>query len=168
MDAQPRDGAPTSEARLKYPRAFRVVLSRDFQRAWSRGSRARGDCMIVVAVPNGLAHARLGLSVGKVIWKSAVKRNRVRRVFREAFRTGQRELPAGFDLVLIPAQPRLEPTLAVARAELIALARKAAARAVERAAREPPEDPEAARAVRRLARKKKRAAAAAKAARKQP
>ena len=57
-----------------------------------------------------------------------MKRNRVRRVFREAFRTAQHQLPAGFDLVLIPAQPRLVPQLASTREELVRLAHKAAER----------------------------------------
>ena len=36
-----------------------------------------------------------------------MQRNRVRRVFREAFRLSQHDLPSGFDFVLIPARPRL-------------------------------------------------------------
>jgi len=83
---------------------------------------------VVVAVRNDAGVARLGLSVGKKVWKSAVRRNRVRRVFREAFRLEQHRLPAGFDLVLIPAAPRLQPGLEATREELVRLARKAAER----------------------------------------
>jgi len=119
---------------LRYHRSRRIVRGADFQRAYRQGGRARGQILTVVAVPNGLEHPRLGLSVGKKIWKSAVKRNRVRRVFREAFRTGQHELPAGFDLVLIPAAPRLEPRLAPTREELVRLASKAAERCKARGA----------------------------------
>jgi ribonuclease P protein component len=110
-----------------------MVQGAAFQRAYSQGSRARGSILTVVAVPNGLEHPRLGLSVGKKIWKSAVRRNRVRRIFREAFRLSQAELPVGFDLVLIPAAPRLEPGLAPTRAELVKLARKATERCRSRA-----------------------------------
>jgi ribonuclease P protein component len=112
--------------RCTFPRKLRVVRRGDFQRAYERGARARGAVMIVVAVANELPHARVGLSVGKSIWRGAVQRNRVRRVFREAFRLEQHALPAGFDLVLIPARPKLEPELGATRAELIALAHKAA------------------------------------------
>ena len=49
-----------------------------FKRAYSRGSRAGGDLMTVAVVPNDLGHARPGLSSGKRVWKSAVKRNPVR------------------------------------------------------------------------------------------
>lgn len=119
-------------ARLRLRPAQRVRHSRDFGRAYRLGGRARGSLVQVVAVENGLPHARIGLSVGKSIWKSAVRRNRVRRIFREAFRLEQNALPSGFDLILIPAEKRLEPELAGTRSELVRLATKASERARER------------------------------------
>jgi ribonuclease P protein component len=104
-----------------------------FRHAYARGARARGELLIVVAAANGLACARLGLSVGKRVSKSAVRRNRVRRRLREAFRLNA--LPAGFDYVVIPAGswPR-EPAFEDLAAELVRLGRRAAgqARARER------------------------------------
>jgi ribonuclease P protein component len=79
----------------------------------------------IAAAPNGLPHARLGLSIGKKVWKHAVQRNRVRRVFREAFRLEQNALPAGVDLVVIGSVPRVRPKLGEARRELVRLATKA-------------------------------------------
>ncbi len=80
--------------------------------------------MTVAAAENGLETTRLGLSVGRVVWKQAVRRNRVKRVLREAFRLERRELPAGVDLVLIPAKG-VQPELESARRELVRLAHKA-------------------------------------------
>ena len=114
--------------------SMRIRSSRDFSRAYAQGSRARGDIMIVVARANGLGHARLGLSVGRKVWRRAVRRNRVRRIFREAFRLSYGELPAGHDLVLIPAQAELEPRLEATRRELVQMARKAARRFAEKEA----------------------------------
>ena len=122
--------------RLTLPARLRIRRTSDFARAYREGSRARGRVLVVVARPNGLDHPRLGLSVGRVIWRSAVRRNRLKRVFREAFRLEQRALPAGFDFVLIPAAPKLEAELASARGELVRLARQAARRAEERRASE--------------------------------
>jgi len=136
VDPEARQGTGAERApRQRLPRALRMVRQADFQRAYREGSRAKGSILTVVAVPNGIPHPRIGLSVGRSVWKSAARRNRVRRIFREAFRLSRSELPAGFDLVLIPASPRLEPELAATREELVRLARKAAARASERTAR---------------------------------
>lgn len=93
--------------------------------------------MTVAVAPNGLEHARLGLSIGKRCWKGAVQRNRVRRVFREAFRTGLPELPPGIDIVLIGSTPRLRPHLDPTRTELIHLAKKAYRRYREKMKAEP-------------------------------
>jgi ribonuclease P protein component len=111
--------------RLRFRKHQHITSSADFSRVFQLGSRARSDLMIVAVRENGLAHSRLGLSVGKRIWKSAVRRNRVRRVFREAFRVAQHELPSGLDIVLIPARPRLTPDLAEAREQLILMTIKA-------------------------------------------
>jgi ribonuclease P protein component len=124
--------------RLSLPPRLRIRHAADFARAYREGSRARGRVLLVVARPNGLSHPRVGLSVGRAIWRSAVRRNRLKRILREAFRLEQRALPAGFDLVLIPAAPKLEVDLASARAELVRLARQAARRAEERRAGERP------------------------------
>lgn len=106
----------------------------DFKRAYSQGSRARGGSMTVVVRPNGLDVTRMGLSVGKVCWKSAVRRNRVRRVFREAFRLSLAELPVGIDVVMIGSTPRLEPELEPVRTELRHMVKKALRRFAEKQA----------------------------------
>ncbi len=107
----------------------------DFERAYKEGARSRGSTLSLVVRPNGLAHSRLGLSVGRAVWKSAVRRNRIRRIFREAFRLSYPELPPGVDVIMIPAAARLVPELDVARAELVLLTHKALRRASEAAQR---------------------------------
>lgn len=126
---------------FSFPRERRLVLARDFQRVYRAGARARGESVVVVACENGLPVTRLGLSVGKTIWKSAVKRNRIRRVFREAFRLSYADLPKGVDLILIPARPKLVPVLEEIRAELAPLLAAALARRSARSRRSPGEAP---------------------------
>ena len=127
--------APSSETKkpvvaggrrsLKLPRETRLVSGKDYSRAYSKGARARGDVLTLVVCPNGLGITRMGLSVGKRCWKHAVRRNRVCRVFREAFRLSRHELPEGFDLVMIGAVPRLSPKLDETKRELVALMQRA-------------------------------------------
>lgn len=116
-----------------HPR-MRLVRKRDFDRAYREGSRARGTLLVVVAVPNDSDWTRIGLSIGRRIWRSAVRRNRVRRVFREAFRLEYEELPKGVDLVLMAASPGLKPDLEQTRRELVKLAQKATRRVHEKRA----------------------------------
>lgn len=117
---------------LAFERAQRIVRRGDFKRIFAEGARARGGILVAVVRPNGLPQSRLGLSVGRVIWRSAVRRNRVRRIFREAFRLCYPELPVGVDVVLIPAAPKLVPELEATRRELVRLVHKAQRRHAER------------------------------------
>ena len=45
-------------------------------------------------VPNEMGYARLGMAVSARAIRSAVRRNRIRRLVRETFRMHQHELPA--------------------------------------------------------------------------
>ncbi len=121
-----------AKPQLRYTHANRVVSGKHFTRAYTQGNRARGKLMTVVVVANDLAVTRLGLSIGKRVWRDAVGRNRVRRVFREAFRVSLPELPVGVDVVLIGSMPRIKPGLAETSAELQNLAKKAHKRYLEK------------------------------------
>lgn len=58
-----------------------------------------GGCGLdVLAAPNGLEYARLGLIIPKKIVPTAVGRNRIKRLLREGFRIHQEEI-SGLDVV---------------------------------------------------------------------
>jgi ribonuclease P protein component len=82
----------------------------DFRRVYDLRRSASNDWLIVYAAPNQLAHSRLGLSVSRK-FGGAVQRNRLRRLYREAYRLTKTELPSGLDVVLIP-RGNDEPNLA--------------------------------------------------------
>lgn len=107
-----------------FPQSHRIKAPAAFDRAYARRKSAADGVLIVYAVENGLPHPRLGCSVSRKVG-NAVVRNRVKRLFREAFRLEQEALPTGVDLVLIP-RPGGPPALAAVRASLVALARQAA------------------------------------------
>ncbi len=93
---------------------------------------------MVIAVDNQMGITRLGLSVGKKIWRGAVQRNRVKRIMREGFRLSYDQLPKGVDLVLIAAKPKLRPQLASLQEELVHLSHKAYRRYREARVTAPP------------------------------
>jgi ribonuclease P protein component len=102
----------------------RIRRSGDFRRAFDRRRSAADGWLIVYACENGLDRPRLGLSVSRK-FGPAHHRNRLRRLYREAFRLTRQELPAGVDLVLVPrtAEP---PALAELQQSLARLAHAAA------------------------------------------
>jgi ribonuclease P protein component len=75
--------------------------------------------LVVYARPNDRKHPRLGLAVSRKVG-NAVRRNRWKRVIREAFRLAQHRLPA-LDFVCLP-RSRDEPTLALVAPALEGLA----------------------------------------------
>jgi ribonuclease P protein component len=81
---------------------------------------------VLWAAPNALPQARLGIMVSRR-HGSAVARNRLKRLLREAFRLSRAELPAGVDLVCT-VQPGVALGLSAALESLRVLARRAARR----------------------------------------
>ena len=96
------------------PNAFRPAehLRRpsDFRRVYDRRRSVSDSWLIVYACENGLPYLRLGLSVSRK-YGNAVRRNRLRRLYREAFRLTRAQSPVGLDIVLIPRRND-EPELA--------------------------------------------------------
>ncbi len=125
--ASARKTSPMSLSPTK-PFAFRPAehLRRpsDFRRVYDRRRSVSDPWLIVYACENGLPHLRLGLSVSRKVG-GAVHRNRLRRLYREAFRLTRHEMPAGLDLVLIPRKPDVPP-LEVLKRALPRLVRQAA------------------------------------------
>lgn len=115
--------AGTRPARYVLPRAARITDARDFKRVYARGSRARGRWIVVVGLARRQGGHRVGLSVAKE-HGAAVRRNKIKRLLREAFRLERPTLPGAFDLVLIPVKNPAKLLLAELRAELVALVTK--------------------------------------------
>ena len=65
--------------------------------------RAGDGHLLVFARRNGQTETRCGLSVSKK-HGNAVRRGRLKRLLREAFRLTRHELRGGLDLILIPRQ----------------------------------------------------------------
>jgi ribonuclease P protein component len=79
----------------------RLLKTSQFRAVYAARARAGDGRVVVYARPNGLGLTRLGLSVGKQVGNS-VRRNRVKRLMREAFRHMRATFPAGYDIVIVP------------------------------------------------------------------
>ncbi len=111
---------------MRFPRAARVVRAADFARFRTAGRRVGGIHLSAHVVPNAGDGARLGLAISKRVSKSAVRRNRIKRLARESFRVARAELPA-FDILLTARSSAVQQDNAALRDDLQRLWRRIAA-----------------------------------------
>jgi ribonuclease P protein component len=84
-----------------FPRYIRLLTSRDFQLVFRDNQvRVSDNKWSLLARQNELTHARLGMAISKRVVKTAVERNRIKRIVRESFRHHQQQL-AGLDIVVM-------------------------------------------------------------------
>lgn len=95
---------------VRFPKSERLQKKKEFQRVFDEGRKFRNNELLVYAMPNGRNKSRLGLVVGKKVG-NAVRRNRIKRILREAFRLNKELLGFGVDLILIPRPGLTSPKL---------------------------------------------------------
>ncbi len=66
---------------------------------YAGGQRREAGPLLVHTLPSQRTWSRLGLSVPRRVG-TAVARNRIKRLLREAFRLGQEEYPGGYDVII--------------------------------------------------------------------
>ncbi len=89
-----------------FPKSHHLRLPREFDTVYAAKTRESRGPLTVYALPNELGHPRLGMSVSRKVG-IAVRRNRIRRLLREAFRLMQHDFPRGYDMVIVirPHEP---------------------------------------------------------------
>ncbi len=120
--------ADESGLRLKLPPQVRIRSSADFRRTYDTRASAASRQLIIYARLNHLPFSRMGLSVGRK-HGGAVRRNRIKRLLREAFRLTRHQLPVGYDFVVIPRNFGPQVTLDHLLTDFPSVASQAAARA---------------------------------------
>ncbi len=106
-----------------FPKKARLLRPSDFQRTFERKRSVSDDWLIVYGCENELGWTRIGLSVSRKVG-NAVKRNRLKRLYREAFRLMRPKLPVNLDLILIPRKRPEMPSLEDIKQSICALAKR--------------------------------------------
>ncbi len=88
---------------LGFPKASRLLRPADYSKVFNDVQlKVPHRNFLILATPNQLGHARIGLVFSKKNLKLAVQRNRIKRQVRESFRH-QTDLP-GVDIVILGRQ----------------------------------------------------------------
>lgn len=83
-----------------FPKSLHLRKPSEFAAVYDAKVRESRGPLLIYGLPNQLGHPRIGLSTSRKVG-NAVRRNRIRRLLREAFRLMQRDFPSGYDLVVV-------------------------------------------------------------------
>lgn len=85
---------PPAHSALAFPRGARLLCARDFSHVFACPERHADRFFTVLARPNNVGCARLGLAISKKAARRAIDRNRIKRLVRASFRLHRAALPA--------------------------------------------------------------------------
>ncbi len=102
----PRQSSAQSSAQhsARFPRQARLTTGAQFSRVFRRAARSADAYFTVLAHFRDEDGPRLGMAISRRTAKSAVARNRIKRLIRESFRHGCDRLPCA-DIVVISRPP---------------------------------------------------------------
>ncbi len=93
-------------------RSYSLRGGSDFQRVWDNGKSWSTPVLILRAYANGTDENRFGYVVGKKVG-NAVRRNRAKRLMREAVRCRLDRMRKGWDVILIARREAEDAEFAV-------------------------------------------------------
>ncbi len=103
--------------------SLRLKKNWEFRRVYRKGRTVVSKNIVLYYCNNGTNYNRIGFTISKKVGKS-VTRNKIKRIYREAFYKIEDNLKKGFDLVLIARKPAVDVNFHDACKELFNLCRK--------------------------------------------
>lgn len=108
----------------RFLKTERLTRKSDIDACYRQGRRVSGKILRLHARPNDLEVARLAISVPGRLCDS-VRRNRWKRLVREAFRLNKETIGVGLDLIVVPTRPPGDLKRPEVEAALIDVVRRA-------------------------------------------
>jgi ribonuclease P protein component len=108
----------------RFLKCMRLRKRMEFLDVQRRGRKVRCRAFVGLFVSRDAERTRIGITTTKRLG-NAVKRNRVRRLVREAFRLGHFDPPKGVDLVVIAKKAACEMSTAAIFDDLAVMGRRA-------------------------------------------
>jgi ribonuclease P protein component len=90
-------------SRLNFPSKNIISKSHEFREVFKKGKTYTTKNFIVHFNNNSLGYPRLGVVVGKKVFASAVRRNRLKRLIREVFRKNKLRFDS-LDVVIVASK----------------------------------------------------------------
>jgi len=101
----------------------RLKKNWEFKRVYRKGRTVVSKNIVLYYCPNGTKQNRIGFSISKKVGKSVV-RNKIKRIYGEAFRRMEEQLCKGYDFIVIARKPAADVSFHEACKELYNLCRK--------------------------------------------
>ena len=108
----------------KFPKSDRVLKRDGFRRVYEQGRKVQSRLFTAFLIANQAGNPRIGITVTRKIGNS-VKRNRARRLLREAFRKNKWLAQTGVDIVINVKRALTEAGYREVEDELVALLKRA-------------------------------------------
>lgn len=85
----------------KFPKKERLAKTASYRKVYRNGRSFSDGQFVLKVLPTALCSNRMGFSISSACIKSSSRRNRIRRLFREAFRKNKSALKEAFDMVVV-------------------------------------------------------------------
>ena len=89
---------------FQFRKAEHLTRKKEFERVFDEGKVFKNNEVVLYVIPNDFLHSRLGLVVSKKVGNSP-RRNRAKRLLREAYRLNKHLLKTHVDIIAIPRHP---------------------------------------------------------------
>lgn len=111
---------PEPQPGFQFPKRMHLRKRAEFDRVFESGTRVRSRYLVAWVAANSEGRPRVGIAAPRKLGCIA-RRNRMRRVIREAFRLHQHELQAGVDIVFVPTRTWTDYRLGVVKPHMASL-----------------------------------------------